>query len=183
MLPRIHQNKILLVSGVGDTFFSTKSRKQLTYGFELGEKITTHIAENASEYYGVVNLTTPTEYWSEVKPFAPIKETRLINMVLNSAKFLDISNEVSVKDSETDETLLFNGNDLDFLLPSKDFEFHIVGVDMNGIYQDIIKTLLDKGYKVYLYSNMIKRYRETEPFIRSIRDRNFEYCSSKLALA
>lgn len=182
MLPRMHKNKLLLVSGVGDTFFSTKSRKQLTYGFELGEKITKHIQNNIDQYYGVINLTTPTEYWSEVQPFSPVKNSRLINVVLNSNKFLDISNEISVKDTNN-ESLLFNGNDLDFLLPSKDFEIHIVGVDMNGIYQDIIKTLLDKGYKVYLYSDMIKRYRETEPFIRSIRNRDFEYCSSKLALA
>lgn len=182
MLPRMHKNKLLLVSGVGDTFFSTKSRKQLTYGFELGEKVINHIEANIDQYYGVINLTTPTEYWSEVQPFTPVKNSRLINVVLNSTKFLDISNEISVKDTNN-ETLLFNGNDLDFLLPSKDFEIHIVGVDMNGIYQDIIKSLLDKGYKVYLYSDMIKRYRETEPFIRSIRNRDFEYCSSKLALA
>lgn len=183
MLPRIHKNKILLVSGVGDTFFSTKSRKQLTYGFELGEKITKHVATNVEEYYGVINLTTPTEYWAEVKPFTPVQDTRLINVVLNSNKFLDVSNEISIKDSESNKPLLFNGNDLDFLLPSKDFEIHIVGVDMNGIYQDIIKTLLEKSYKVFLYSDMIKRYRETEPFIRSIRNKDFEYCSSKLALA
>lgn len=181
MFPRIHKNKILLVSGVGDTFFSTKSRKQLTYGFELGDKIVKHIQENIGEYYGVVNLTTPTEYWSEVTPFTPVKDTRLINVLLNSNKFLDISNEISLKNQEG-EALLFNGNDLDFILPSKDYEIHICGVDMNGIYQDIIKSLLEKGYKVYLYSDMIKRYRETEPFIRSIRNRDFEYCSSKTAL-
>lgn len=181
MLPRIHKNKILLVSGVGDTFFSTKSRKQLTYGFELGEKVVQHIAKNVDQYFGVINLTTPTEYWSEVRPFAPVAETRLLNVVLNSNKLLDISNEISMKDAQGD-TLLFNGNDLDFLLPPKDFEFHIVGVDMNGIYQDIIKSLLEKGYKVFLYSDMIKRYRETEPFIRSIRNKDFEYCSHKLAL-
>lgn len=182
MLPRIHKNKILLVSGVGDTFFSTKSRKQLTFGFELGQKVTDHINTNIEDYYGVINLTTPTEYWSEVKPFESVKDTRLINVVLNSNKLLDISNEISLKNIEN-ETLLFNGNDLDFLLPSKDYEIHICGVDMNGIYQNIIQTLLDKDYSVYLYSDMIKRYRETEPFIRSIRNRNFEYCSSKLALA
>jgi len=182
MLPRLHKNKILLVSGVGDTFFSTKSRKQLTYGFELGQKITDHIAGNVSQYYGVVNLTTPSEYWSEVQPFTPVAPTRLINVLLNSNKFLDVSNEISLKNVDK-EPMLFNGNDLDYLIPSKDYEVHICGVDINGIYQDVIKSLLDKGYKVYLYSDMVKRYRETETFIRGIRDRNFSYCSSKAALA
>lgn len=182
MLQRDTKNKILLTSGVGDTFFSTKSRKQLTYGFELGEKITKHIEQHGSEYFGVINLANASDYWSEVQPFKTVPKGRLIKVTLNSNKLLDISNEISLKNVD-DETMLFNGNDLDFLLPAKDVEIHIVGVDMNGIYQDIIKSLLDLGYKVYLYSDMIKRYRESEPFIRSLRNKNFNYCSSKVALA
>ena len=78
---------------------------------------------------------------------------------------------------------MFNGNDLDFILPPKDYEIHIVGVDINGYFKGIIQDLLAKGYKVYLYSNMIKRYTDTEQFLRTIRNRNFEYCSSASALA
>jgi hypothetical protein len=56
-------------------------------------------------------------------------------------------------------------------------------VDINGYFKGIIQDLLAKGYKVYLYSNMIKRYTDTEQFLRTIRNRNFEYCSSASALA
>lgn len=181
MIVRKHKNKILLVSGVGDTFFSPKSRKHLTHGADLGDKIVKHVDTNVSEYYGVINLTTPTEYWLDINPFSKVLPTRLINVVLNSAKLLDVSNEIALKNIEQ-EVALFNGNDLDFILPPKDFEIHICGVDINGIYKTVIQELLDKGFKVYLYSDMIKRYKETEQFIKSVRNRNFEYCSSKFAL-
>ena len=182
MIARKHKNKILLVSGVGDTFFSPKSRKHLVYGSELGAKVVNHVASNISDYYGVINLTTPTEYWNDVNPFEPVSDTRLINVVLNSQSLLDISNEISLKNHDG-ESILFNGNELDFLLPPDDFEIHICGVDINGIYKAIIQELLNKGFKVYLYSDMIKRYKMTEQFIKTVRNRNFEYCSSKLALA
>ena len=181
MIPRKHKNKLLLVTGVDDTFFSTNSRRHLIHGIELGNKIVTHIENTKDQYYGVVNLSIPTAYWKDVTPFDTVNKKRLINVVLNSNSLLNISNEVSLENQEG-EVMLFNGNDLDFLVPSKDFEVHIVGVDVNGIYKQIIQELLEKGYKVYLYSDMIKRFKDSEPFFRSIRNRNFEYCASASAL-
>lgn len=182
-LPRIHKTKLLLVTSVGDTFFGEKSRKQLDRGFEIGVKIVDHIKDNIDQYYGVVNLATPTEYWSTIRPFTPVKSTRLVNIVFNSPKnkFLDISNEISLKNIN-EENMLFNGNEFDFLFPSKDYEIHLCGVDTKGVYKNLIEELLEKGYKVYLYSDMSKRFYETNQFLKTLRNRNFEYVHSKTAL-
>lgn len=182
MIPRQHKNKLLIVSGIGDTYFSPESRRKVTRGIEVADKITQLIKDRKDDYYGVVNLTVGTEYWNKVNPFVPVKDTRLINIILNSNKFLEVSNEISLKDSQTKETLLFNGNEFDFLFPSEDFEIHICGLDFNGVYQPLIKELLERGYKIYLYSDMIKRFAETKHFISGLRNRNFEYCSHKTAL-
>ena len=181
MIPRTHKNKLLLVSGLDDTFFSTNSRRHLIHGIELGNKLVNHIENKKDQYYGIINLSIPTAYWKDITPFENVNPNRLINVVLNSNSLLNISNEVSLKNQEN-ETMLFNGNDLDFLLPSQDYEIHISGVDINGCYKQIIQELLEKGYKVYLYSDMVKRFKDSEPFFRSIRNRNFEYCSSASAL-
>lgn len=182
MIPRTHKNKLLLATGIDDTFFSTNSRRHLIHGIELGAKIVKYIDEQKDQYFGVINLAIPTAYYKDITPFEPIAPTRLINVVLNSNSLLNISNEVSLINDEK-EVMLFNGNELDFLAPPKDFEIHIIGVDVNGIYKQIIPELLEKGYKVYLYSDMIKRFKDSEPFFRSIRNRNFEYCSSSSAHA
>lgn len=181
-LPRIHKNKLLIVSSVGDSLFGEKSRQKADRGAEIGPKIVDHIKNNIEQYYGVVNLANPTEYWSTIRPFTPVKNSRLINVVLNSKNsFLDISNEISIKNSDN-ENLLFNGNDFDFLFPSKDFEIHLCGVDVRGVFKNLITELLEKGYKVYLYSDLLKRYYNTTEFVKTLRDRNFEHCQSKVAL-
>lgn len=180
MIPRTHKNKLLLVTGVDDTFFSTNSRRHLIHGIELGNKIVSYIEKQKDQYFGVVNLAIPTAYYKDVTPFETVNPNRLINVVLNSNSLLNISNEVSLVNNEK-EVMLFNGNELDFIVPPKDFEIHIVGVDVNGIFKQIIPELFEKGYKVYLYSDMIKRFKDSEPFFRSIRNRNFEYCSSTSA--
>ena len=58
----------------------------------------------------------------------------------------------------------------------------LFGKNYMTVYKPVIQELLAKGFKVFLYSDMIKRYKETEQYIKSVRNRNFEYCSSKLAL-
>lgn len=180
MIPRKHKSKILLVSAIDDTFFSPSSRRHLVHGAELASKVTAHIKNNINEYYGVINLCLPSAHYKDINPFESVQDTRLINVTLNSSSLLNVANEISLPTQEGPR--LFNGNDLDFLLPSKDFEFCIVGMDLNGIFRNIIPELLGKDYKVYLYSDMIKRFTESEQFIRSIKNRNFEYCSSKSAL-
>ena len=97
---------------------------------------------------------------------------------INLDNYLDVVNEVKLVE-EDNSSLLLNGNQLDYILPSKDFEIHLCGVDINGVYVNFIKELLEKGYVVYLYSDLIKRYRDTENNIKTIKHPNFKYCSHK----
>lgn len=182
MIPRKHKNKLLIVAGIGDTYFSSDSVRQVSRGVEVADKATKLLKDKLDQYYGVVNLTFSTEYWNKVKPFEPVSPTRLVNFLTTSSSFLNTSNEISLVDSQTKETLLFNGDTFDFLFPEKDFEIHICGLDFNGVFKPVITELLSKGYKVYLYSDMIKCFAETRQFITSVHNRNFEHCSHKTAL-
>ena len=181
------RNKILLVSGIADTFFSSNSRKQLPYGVELADKVNTLIRNNKDAYAGFVNLLVPTDSNKDINPFTDVRAQKVIKVLLNSNSLLDISNEITVVE-EDNSLMLMHGSDLDFLIPATDsegspnYEIHVCGVDINGVYKSVITELLAKGYRVVLYSDMIKRFKDTEIFIKSIRNRNFEYCSSKSAM-
>jgi hypothetical protein len=65
------------------------------------------------------------------------------------------------------------------LFPPHLYEVHICGVDLNGFYKDIIQELNHKNYKVVLYSDMIKRFKNTELNITAIKNKNFVYCSHR----
>lgn len=179
-ITRQHKNKLLLVSTVDDTFFSPSSRRYIPHKSELSSKIAGHIKTHMDKYYGVVNLAFPTAHYKDINPFESVPKSRLVNIVLNSNSLLNVSNELALPTQTGPK--LFNGNDFDFILPSKDFEIHIVGVDVNGYFKNVIKELLDRDYKVFVYSNMIKRFTATEEIIKGIHNKNFEYCSAAAAL-
>lgn len=177
-----HKNIILLVSGVADTFFSTGSRKQLAHTNDLDIRIEDMINANKENIFGYVDLLSPSDQRKAVKIFDGVRDQRVISMKLNSNSLIDSSNEVAIVE-EDNSVLRTTGAYFDHIIRPQDYEVHICGVDLHGIYKTVITQLLEKGYKVYLYSDMIKRYKDTEEHIKAIRNKNFEYCSSKLALS
>lgn len=177
-----HKNIILLVSGVADTFFSTSSRKQLAHTNDLDTRIQNLIENNQENIFGYVDLLSNNDQRKSVNIFSGVRPQRVVSMRLNANTLIDSSNELNLV--EEDKSILrTTGAYFDHILRPEDYEIHICGVDLHGIYKTAVTQLLEKGYKVYLYSDMIKRYKDTEENIKAIRNKNFEYCSSKLALS
>jgi len=170
-----HKNIILLVSGVADTFFSTSSRKQLAHTNDLDQRIQSLIDDNKDNIFGYVDLLSSNDQRRSVDIFSGVRPQRVVSMRLNGSTLVDQSNDLALV--EEDQSILrTTGAYFDHILRPEDYEIH-------GIYKTAISQLLEKGYKVYLYSDMIKRYKDTEENIKAIRNKNFEYCSSKLALS
>lgn len=177
-----HKNIILLVSGVADTFFSAGSRKQLVHTNDLDQRVQDLIDNNKENIFGYVDLLNPSDQRKTVNIFEGVRQQRVVTVRLNSNTLIDSSNELALVE-EDKSVLRTTGAYFDHILRPEDFEIHICGVDLHGIYKHVIPQLLEKGYKVYLYSDMIKRYKDTEEYIKAIRHKNFEYCSSRLALS
>lgn len=175
------KNKILLVSGIADTFFSPNSDKKLVYGADLEAKITKFVnSVGAKSYYGFINLVSPYDSNKDINVFKQMPKSRTVNYKLFVPSLLDVYNNFEIMES-TGDTKLVNASDFDFIFSPAQTEIHICGVDINGFYKGMIDTLLSKGYTVYLYSDMIKRFKNTEVDIVSIKHKNFEYCSHKSA--
>lgn len=177
-----HKNIILLVSGVADTFFSANSRKQLAYTNDLDQRIQGLIETHKENIFGYVDVLNNNDQRKSVDIFSGVRPQRVVSMRLNANTLIDSSNELNF--IEEDKSILrATGISFDHILRPEDYEIHICGVDLHGMYKTVISQLLEKGYKVYLYSDMIKRFKDTEEHIKAIRNKNFEYCSSKLALS
>ena len=175
------KNKVLLVTGIADTFFSSQSKRQLPYGVDLADKVQALVTANGDAYKAVVNLKVSGDTNRHIKPLASLRPQKVVDLQLNGNKLFDVSNEITLT-TEDGDLKLMNGNDLDFIFRPEEYEFHILGVDINGVYKDFINELITLGYNVFLYSDLIKRFRETEASIKTIRSRQFKYCSSKAAL-
>lgn len=182
MTQQSNKNIILLVSGVADTFFSTNSHKQLQHTNELDSRIKSLIDQNKDKFFGYIDVLGPKDQRKDVNVFNGIRNQRIVNLRLNSTNLIDHTNELSVV-QEDGSKMQLSGRDLDFVLRPEDYEIHICGVDLHGMYKTVLTELLEKGYNVTLYSDMLKRYKGTEDSIKSIRNRKFEYCSSRTALS
>ena len=72
---------------------------------------------------------------------------------------------------------LFNGNQFDFIVRPQDYDIHICGIDINGIFVSAIDQLLSLGYHVTIYSDMIKPF--SKKTITHIKSSNVKFVSAK----
>lgn len=174
------KNKILLVTGIGDTFFSPNSSKKLEYGGDLESKISKVVKTIGSRVYkNFINLNTSFDTNKDINVFKDLANTKVLNYKLQLEDSLFSQWNHLITTTLDNETKIINASDLDFILPPQNYEIHICGVDLNGFYKTIIPELLAKGYKVVLYSDLMKRFKNTEAVVTSIKHKNFEYCSYK----
>lgn len=173
------KNIILLTIGVGDFFFSPSHNSKVVKQEEFVSKVETILKKN--QYSCVVNVSTPNDSTNVVNVFKDLRKQSVAKLVVHADQFLHPTNELSFTSIDNDQ-LLFNGNDFDFILPPKDYDIHVLGIDINGIFNPAISELIKLGYNVTLYSDAIKPFKNTYKFISSLeKNKKFQYCSYKAA--
>lgn len=171
------KNVVLIVAGVGDFFFGSQSNKTI----DKKDKLLGSIQEivNRKNFKAVTNLVTPHETFKEVNVLRDIRPQSVVGFTLHSEEFLHKNNELSLFTVDN-ETLLYDGDQFDFIFPSTDYDVHICGVDINGAFRKTIESLLDKDYQVTVYSDAIRPFKHTHKYISSLQNAPaFRYCSFK----
>ena len=64
------------------------------------------------------------------------------------------------------------------MLRPQDYDIHICGIDINGIFVEAIDQLLDLGFDVTIYSDLIKPF--SKKTINHIRNSNVKFVSAKV---
>jgi hypothetical protein len=171
------KNIILLTIGVGDFFFSPSHNSKVANQKEFVGKVEALLKRNT--YKCVVNVSTPNDSTDNVNVFESLRPQSVVKLVVHADQLLHPTNELSLL-SLDNEVLLFNGNEFDHLLRPQDYDIHICGIDINGIFSTAISELIAKGYNVTLYSDAIKPFKNTYKFISSLdKNKKFQYCSYK----
>ena len=171
------KNVVLIVAGAGDFFFGTQSNKSI----DKKEKLLANITDivKRGNFKAVTNLTTPHETNREVNVFKNTRPQSIVKFTLHSDEFLHKNNELQLT-SIDNEQLLFDGDQLDFIFPSKSYDIHICGVDINGTFKNAIEALIQKGFHVTVYSDAIRPFKNTHKYIASLQNSSkFRYCSYK----
>ena len=170
----------LIVAGVGDTLLSNNSRKKIKNNENFVERVK-DVIETVTEnnYTALINFYYPSDTFKDVKVFSKYPKTRKVDIKIHSNSLLQKDNEISIIDHD-DQELLYNGDDFTFFFRPEEYDVYLCGIDLNGIYSNSIKELLDKGYKVKAFSDCLSAFPTTRKYMNTLqRNKQFEFCSYK----
>lgn len=169
--------KVALVTcGIADGYCHKGSQRLINNGPELYAKVLDIISNSGAVLGAYVAVNNPADTSVYVNFNKSISPSKIINLKLCTDKLLHVNNELSVTDHAGD-TMLFNGNQLDFLIRPQDYDIHICGIDINGIFIDAIDSFLDLGFNVTVYSDVIKPF--SKKTINHIKSSNVKFVSAK----
>ena len=163
---------MLFLFGVGDTFFSDKSRRCIKRAPEIYSKIDRAIKSDKNDFFGLVRFNEPPDTFNHVDLGGLIESSRIIDVKLCSNNPFGINNQITLQDTANNQEVLLNGDQLDFVIRPEEFDLHIAGIDINGVFIKLIDELTEKGFNVLIYSDAIKPYnRDTIDAIRNSKVR------------
>lgn len=163
---------MLFLFGIGDTFLSSKSRRCIRRHDEVIAKVDKAIENGKDGYFGVVRFNEPSDTFVDVNPYAIFPSSRIIDVKLCSNDPFDMNNEIKLFDGTNDAEVVLHGNQLDHVIRPEDFDVHIAGIDINGVFIPLIDKMLAGGFDVTVYSDAIKPYnRSTIDAIRNSKVR------------
>lgn len=166
----------LIAFGIADGYCHTESQRLINNGPELFNKVHSILKDSGSVLGAYVSVNNPADTFRYINFNNIVPQTKIINFKLCSNEFLHLNNEISLTDYSND-TMLFDGNQLDFILPPKDYDIHICGIDINGVFINAINSLIKLGYSVTVYSDAIKPF--SKRTILHIKDSDVKFVSAK----
>jgi len=166
----------LIAFGIADGYCHQSSSRLINIGPELFSRIKETLKNSGKTLGAYVAVNNPADSFDHVNVLGLIPETKIINFKLCINSFLHPNNEITLTDF-SGEKLLFDGDKLDFMLRPQDYDIHICGIDINGIFVEAIDQLLDLGFDVTIYSDLIKPF--SKKTINHIRSSNVKFVSAK----
>lgn len=153
---------MLVVFGLGDTFCDTKSHRCIKRGPVLFEQSCKLLQKSKHNFYGVVRVNEPSDTFKEVDIAEHSVMSRVIDVKLCSNSLFDTNNQISVNSSDntgvTGGQMILDGNQLDHVLPPEEYDLCIAGIDINGVFINLMSELEEMGYNVTVFSDIIKPF-------------------------
>jgi hypothetical protein len=82
-----------------------------------------------------------------------------MNIKVFGKNFLSSENEITIWDKE-DQSMIFNGDNFDFLLPPGTFNLNVAGVDLVGLLSSSIVELSALKYYITFNPSLVKSYKD-----------------------
>lgn len=149
------KKNILMLFGIGDVFCSTSSHRSIRRGPDIANKLIRLLSNPKYNFYGVVRVNEPSDTFESVS-LKGFSEARTVDVKLCSSSVFDVNNQISIP--STDGAAVLDGNQLDFILDPEKYNLYIGGIDINGVFIDLINKVEQLGYTATVFSDSIKPF-------------------------
>ncbi len=167
---------VLFVFGIADGFCSEDSPRFLSNGKEIVNKVKDVLSNTGKKFGGIVYINSPADTFERVNIAKLVPNTKVIDIKLCADQLVHVNNELTITDHEGNK-MLFNGDQLDFIIRPDEYDAHICGIDINGIFIDSIDSLTKLGYDVTVYSDIIKPF--SKKTVQHIKNSTCKFTSGK----
>lgn len=162
------KKNILLVFGIGDSFCSKNSPRVLKNGEKLAADIESLIKNNKRDYYGIVRVNELFDKQEDVNIFKSVQKSRLVEVKLFANPLENRTNHIAIPSLAEKADEVQNGDNFLWIFRPEDFNFHICGIDINGIFIPTLKSMIEAKSDVTVYSDVIKPFsKDTIDFLVS----------------
>lgn len=168
------KKNILMIFGIGDTFCHKDSYRFLKAGEKILGDVQNLLKQDKKEYFGYVNVLEYNDSNDKINPLEAVKGSRVIDLKLFNAKPFSKENYFCVKASDGEEVSAFSADSLGFVLSPSDYNIFICGIDINGSFSSAIDYLIEEGFYITVFSDIIKPYSKDtiEYLIGKSKDKN-----------
>ncbi len=153
------KKSLLILAGIGNTFFCPSSPRFLNRAPEIKKSIETLMANNPEGFHTVVRINDVKDSLNAVDSiFNKIPATRLVDIKMSTTqKFLSDYNTMIINDVDGGQVHL-GASQFDHVFNPEEYDIYIAGIDINGVFIDLVDASQDLGYFTTVYCDIIKPY-------------------------
>lgn len=171
------KKNILMVFGIGDAFCDINSPrciKRGKIGPELARQVSKILSSPKHDYDGYVFVHEPQDTIDAVDVFKDIPKSKVIDVKLCSSSLYDLNNQITIDDIDGDGDIVLDGDQLDHVLPPDEFNLFVTGIDINGVFNTLVKEASALGYSTTIFSDAIKPFSKDtiSNIIAAVKDRS-----------
>lgn len=154
------KKNILVVFGIGDTFCIPNSIKFLKSGEKIYKDVEKLIVDNKKNYHAFLNIQEIADRSVRIYPFSKQPRSKIIDIKLFNPNIMSSQNHMIIHPSneKSGEDIVKLPDYIEVLFHPREYNVSICGIDINGAFVNFTKDLINLGYYITVYSDIIKPF-------------------------
>ena len=147
------RKSVLVVSMLNDQTTNHENPKAIPNADKSLEKLQTSLAAGNIKHDAVITVDysgSKNSKWSSGKL---VPNNKVIKVELQSDNWFGKENLMRIPESTGDDVVAQHFNNIDFLLPTSEYDLTFAGIDFFGTMSASMKELAARGYRIRYYSD------------------------------